>query len=259
MKNSAVPYVSVHYGRVRALIPPRGTCAFRCAHLGGVRAHTGIREAIALQFLARITLIVQPFLRSYVRFCENGRFRSLLSIALLGERDTPGMDRSVSTEGNGAYDEKSRGIIASTLFFSASFRVTLSVLPCRNIAPYLYRLFLSYGEKLVSRFAHAFTNKIATAASDNRSYRALDFSIPTNFRYVRKRVARWSMFAPAPSIVRSANHNPANYTDNKRSNIVYSKTTMLFISTRTILQSNIFIDFIQTIPVPFNLFNRSSK
>lgn len=81
MKNSAVPYVSVHYGRVRALIPPRGTCAFRCAHLGGVRAHTGIREAIALQFLARITLIVQPFLRSYVRFCENGRFRSLLSIA----------------------------------------------------------------------------------------------------------------------------------------------------------------------------------
>lgn len=43
------------------------------------------------------------------------------------------------------------------------------------------------------------------------------------------------MFAPAPSIVRSANHNPANYTDNKRSNIVYSKTTMLFISTRTIL------------------------
>lgn len=43
------------------------------------------------------------------------------------------------------------------------------------------------------------------------------------------------MFAPAPSIVRSANHNPANYTDNKRSNIVYLKTTMLFISTRTIL------------------------
>lgn len=33
------------------------------------------------------------------------------------------------------------------------------------------------------------------------------------------------MFAPAPSIVRSANHNPANYRDNKRSNIVYSKTT----------------------------------
>lgn len=127
-------------------------------------AHHGIREAITLQFLARITLIVQTFLRSYVCFCENGRFRSLLSIALLGERDTPEDGWKCNT----TKSHVNCGIIALTLFFCASFHVTLSVLPCRNIAAYRYRAFLSYGEKLVSRFAHAFTNKIATAASDNR-------------------------------------------------------------------------------------------